>query len=168
MKTGSVAKKFGVDPNTITDWTDRFIEFFSGEAHPDEGKQRDYQPEDIIVLNTIRGFRGKNMAWDEIRVHLKEGERDSILPPEFVTIEGENAITVYAEMREMRVKLETAEAEIERLRQVAENERKRAEEQMKVERETNQAKIEQLIIEKTEWRMRYDGLKKRLGIVDDE
>src|SRR5215510_5161770 len=133
MKTGAVAKRFGVDPNTITDWTNRFTEFFSSEAHSDNKKQRDYQPDDIVVLNTIRGYRAKNADWEEIRGLLAANERDTNLPPDFVSIDGGNALTIYAEMREMRVKLETAEAEIERLYQVIDDQRKQLEEKVEAE-----------------------------------
>ena len=161
MKTGAVAKRFGLDPNTITDWTDRFKEFFAAEAIPsDERKQRDYQPEDIVVLNTIRAYRARNIPWDEINVHLKGGERETNLPPEFVSIDGGSAITVYAEMREMRAKLDLAESEIERLRKKNDDDWNRMNEQMKMEREANQIRLEQLIVEKTEWRMRFQSLEK--------
>ena len=142
MKTGVISRRFGLDPNTIADWTDRFSEFFTNEARAKNGKQRDYLTEDIIVLNTIRGYRARNVGWDEIRATLASGERDENLPPEFVTIEGENAITVYAEMREMRLKLDTAEAEIERLLQLIEDERRRADEGIQAERKRADEQIQ--------------------------
>lgn len=116
MKTGPVAKRFDVDPNTIADWTRRFEEFFSPEALALGSTQRDYQPEDILILNTIRVERVKNTPWDEIRTVLASGHREGNLPPEFTSIDGAKAVTVYAELREITAKLEIANQEIERLR----------------------------------------------------
>ena len=115
MKTGAVAKRFNVDPNTITAWTDRFAEFFTPEAKAQDNTQRDYQDEDIVVLNTIRTARVTNTPWDEIRAMLNSGQRDGKLPPEFTNMDGTQMGAVYADMREMVVKLDYAQAEINRL-----------------------------------------------------
>lgn len=174
MKTGTVAKRFDLDPKTVTGWTDMFAEFFTSSAKGEGQTQRDYQPEDLWAINTIKIERSKNAPFEQIRARLASHDFDTNLPPEFTTIEGDSAITVYAEMREMRVKLENAEAEIERLYRVIEDDRKQAEDKLQderkrsdVERETYQARIEKLIEEKTEWRMLYQNLKKRVGRTDD-
>ncbi len=168
MKTGTVAKRFDLDPKTVTGWTDMFAEFFTTGAKGEGQTQRDFQPEDLWVINTIKLERSRNAPFEQIRARLASRDFDTNLPPEFTTIEGDSAITVYAEMREMRVKLENAEAEIERLREQVDDERKRADEQLRTEREMNQAKLEQLIVEKTEWRMRYQSLLKQVGQADDD
>jgi DNA-binding transcriptional MerR regulator len=144
MKTGAVAKRFDVDPNTITAWTDRFADFFSSEALAKDKRQRDYQPEDIIVLNTIRVARNTNKNWNEILTILESGDRDETLPPEFTSIDGTKAITVYTEMRELRAQLSNANAEVERLRGELATERK--------DKET-------IIREAARWQARYEMLK---------
>jgi len=115
MKTGAVAKRFNVDPNTITAWTDRFAEFFTPEAKAQDNTQRDYQDEDIVVLNTIRTARVTNTPWDDIRAMLNSGQRDGKLPPEFTNMDGTQVAAVYLDMREMVVRLNYAQAEIKRL-----------------------------------------------------
>jgi len=157
MKTGAVAKRFDVDPNTITDWTKRFSEFFTSEALGQGQIQRDYQPEDILVLNTVRVERAKSTPWEDIRAVLKSGHRDSNLPPEFTSIDGSKAVTVYAEMREIKAQLTAANQEVERLRG-----------ELKTERENAQKRIEQLIREATEWKTRYDILKEQTEEDDED
>ncbi len=153
MKTGAVAKRFGVDPNTITDWTKRFKEFFTPEALADDKTQRDYQPEDVIVLNTIRAERARNANWEQIRAKLRAGDRDANLPPEFTTIDGESAITVYTELRELRSQLATANQEIERLRE---------------EGRSKDADIRALEREVGKWQAKYEMLQERLEAEDAE
>lgn len=116
MKSGKVAKLFGVDPNTIMDWTSRYAEYFTPEAKGEVGSQREYQPEDLIVLNTIRNARKQNAPWEKIRADLEAGERETTLPPEAMSLEGDSALTLYSELRTTQLELRNAREENERLR----------------------------------------------------
>ncbi len=116
MKTGKVAKLFGVDPNTVMDWTGRYSEFFTPEAKGEVHSQREYQPEDLIVLNTIRTARKQNAPWEKIRADLDAGERETTLPIEAATLEGDSALTLYSELRTTQLELRNAKEENERLR----------------------------------------------------
>lgn len=116
MKTGKVAKLFGVDPNTIMDWTGRYPDFFTPEAKGEVHSQREYQPEDLILLNTIRVARKQNAPWEKIRADLEAGERETTLPPEAMTLEGESALTLYSELRTTQLELRSVKEENERLR----------------------------------------------------
>jgi len=116
VKTGKVAKLFGVDPNTIMDWTSRYDEFFTPESKGEVHSQREYQPEDLIVLNTIRIARKQNSPWEKIRADLEAGERETTLPPEAATLEGESALTLYTELRTIQLELRNLREENERLR----------------------------------------------------
>ena len=91
MRTGKVAKLFGVDTNTVADWTLRFSDFFTPEARGEVHSQREYQPEDLIVVNTIRMERKQNATWEKIRADLAAGHRVTQLPPEAMNIQGDNA-----------------------------------------------------------------------------
>ena len=65
MKRGKIAKMLGVDPNTVTDWTNReqFSRFFSPEALGlTDQSQRSFNDSDILVLNTIRSGRNINKS----------------------------------------------------------------------------------------------------------
>ena len=102
MKTGKVAKLFNRDANTISDWTERYTEFFTLSARAQGRSQRDYQPEDLIVLNTIRIARDQdNATWEEIRARLASGDLETALPAEALNIDGNAAITVYRQMKEL-------------------------------------------------------------------
>src|SRR4051812_23575399 len=116
MKTGKAAKLFGVDPNTIMDWTSRFPGFFTAESKGEVHSQREYQPEDLITLNTIRVARKQNAPWEKIRADLEAGERETMLPPEAMTLEGESALTLYSELRTTQLELRNTKEENERLR----------------------------------------------------
>jgi len=149
MKTGKVAKLFGIDPKTVTGWVDEFAEFFSPGARGEESTQREYLPEDLIVLNTIKVERVKRSEVEQIRAVLASGHREVNLPPQATVIGGEAAIAVYAQMKELEVKLDESTREIERLRQENTDLRER-----------NDIKIEKLMREAIEWRLRHEMLDK--------
>ena len=158
MKTGEVAKGFHLDSNTVTAWTDRFAEFFTPEALAKDKTQRDYQPEDIILLNTIRGERIKNTKWDEIRRLLQEKELNNELPADFTTVEGANALTVYTTIRNQDTLLATANTEIMRLREELTAERKEKEALIK-----DAADAERLRKADVEKQRRIDELNREVG-----
>ena len=133
MKTGQVAIVFRRDGKTIRDWTGRYKEFFSKSALAEDEHQRDYILNDLYVLNTIRSERLANSDWELIRAKLKDDYRDENLPPDAKNIEGEQAVTVYVQMREMQTKIETLE---QRLRdQIKESDIRISALQSQVERE---------------------------------
>lgn len=144
MKTGQAAKLFGVDNKTITDWVDRFAEFFTEPAKKDGRIQRKYEVEDLYVLNTIRSERSQSTEWGEIQAKLASGYRDLTMPPQYTNIEGERAIAVYAELSGLKLQLETERQEKERLRQ-----------ELQAEREKNS----QLNREVGKWQALYEMLK---------
>lgn len=150
MKTGEVSKRFSRDPKTIRAWTDEFADHFSPQALGKEGDQRDYSVGDIITLNTIRLSKGGNMPSEQIAARLANKDFDTNLPPDFQTIEGDNALAVYSQMKSLEVLLSNAQAEIERLR-----------EQMAGDRKHYETRIEQLIRQATEWEVRYKMLKEK-------
>ncbi len=150
MRTGEVAKRFSKDPKTIRSWTDEFAEHFNQQALGKEGDQRDYTPGDIITLNTIRLSKSKDMPYEQIAARLSAKDFDANLPPDFQTIEGDNALTVYSQMKSLEVLLTSAQSEIERLREQVADDRKHYE-----------TRIEQLIRQATEWEIRYKMLKEK-------
>jgi len=150
MKTGEVAKRFSKDPKTIRSWTDEFAEHFNPQALGADGDQRDYTPGDIITLNTIRLSKGRDMPYEQIAARLTAKDFDANLPPDFQTIEGDNALTVYSQMKSLEVLLSSAQSEIERLR-----------EQLSDDRKHYETRIEQLIRQATEWEIRYKMLKEQ-------
>jgi DNA-binding transcriptional MerR regulator len=114
MKTGSVAKLFGIDPKTATGWVDEFPEFFSESAKGDGLTQRSYLPEDLIVLNTIKAERAVRTDVETIRAKLASGHRDTALPPE-QTLNRESSLAVYGQLRTLEAQLEDERREKEQL-----------------------------------------------------
>ena len=133
MKTGQVAIVFRRDGKTIRDWTNRYSEFFSDSALAENEHQRDYLLSDMYVLNTIRVERLANAEWELIRAKLRDGYRDENLPPAAKNIEGEQAVTVYVQMREMQTKIDNLEQRLQE--QIKESEGRIAVLQTQVERE---------------------------------
>ncbi|MEP6988018.1 MAG: MerR family transcriptional regulator [Chloroflexota bacterium] len=116
MRTGKAAKIFGLDTNTVADWTTRFSDFFTPAARGEVQTQREYQPEDLIVINTIRAARKQNATWEKIRADLVAGHRVTQLPPEAMNIQGDNAMQVYTELRTLQLELKGSLEENTRLR----------------------------------------------------
>jgi DNA-binding transcriptional MerR regulator len=151
MKTGRAAKIFGVDPNTITDWTDRYHEYFTSDAQGHDRTQRDYHPEDLIVINTIKNLRSRNTDWENIAARLAAGDREATLPPEAMSIQGETAITVYAQLKALEVQLTNANQEIERLRR-----------ERKDDQERYEANVAELNREIGKWQAKYEILREQM------
>jgi DNA-binding transcriptional MerR regulator len=130
MKAGKVGKLFGIDPKTVRAWTQEFSEFFShGAIGEGDGLQRDYATNDLYVLNLIFKERGKRTPVEQIRAKLEAGERDSDMPTEFYSIEGENAVAVYSQLRVATDRINSLTSDVERLER---------------ERNADREKIEQL------------------------
>jgi DNA-binding transcriptional MerR regulator len=119
MKTGKVAKVFGVDPKTIINWTDieAFEKFFSPEARATAGKtQRDYSEADLMVLNTIRLERAQGTDWNDIAARLDSGHREEELPPQAMLVETTAPIAQYGRIITLSAERDVALAEVERLK----------------------------------------------------
>src|SRR6187549_222517 len=70
MKTGTVAKRFDLDQKTIKIWTDMFPDYFTDGALGEGRTQRDYQMEDLSILNTIKIERSRNIPFEQIGAKL--------------------------------------------------------------------------------------------------
>jgi DNA-binding transcriptional MerR regulator len=143
MKTGRVAKMFSVDQKTIIQWTIVFPDFFSAAAKGLVSKQRDFNPDDIIVLNTIASYRLEGKAMEEIRVELEVGNRNATLPPEAAVIGADQAIAVYAQLKQQQTELALVKRQLEDSERLRREERETFEQQ----RQTVQTRIEKLLQE---------------------
>ena len=115
MKTGSVAKLFGIDPKTVTGWVDEFSEFFSDSATGDGLTQRSYLPEDLIVLNTIKAERSIRTEAETIRAKLATGHRNPALPPQEITMNRESSLALYGQLTALQTQLESERREKEQM-----------------------------------------------------
>lgn len=84
MKTGDVAKMMGLNPKTITNWTDQedLNIFFSDEARRRDtsASQREYTDEDVLVINTVRIHKTRQNTWSDVAKILSSGHRETELP----------------------------------------------------------------------------------------
>ncbi len=147
MKTGKVAKLFGIDPKTVTGWVDEFSEFFSQSALATNHTQRNYTPEDLIVLNTIKNERAHRTELETIRAKLVAGYRDNVLPPETSYMDKDSAVAIFGQLKVLQTQLEDQQRENQQLR-----------EELREEREANS----RLNREIGKWQGRYEGLVEHL------
>lgn len=73
MKTGDLAKQFGVDPRTIRNWVSKFSDFLSAGAT--DGMQSSFNADDYAVLATVKELSTKRMTYDAIHEQLATGYR---------------------------------------------------------------------------------------------
>lgn len=78
FKTGDLAKRLSLHPNTVRTWADEFSEFVSPGA---VAAKRKFTADDALVLTTIAQLRSENLAFEEIRKALSNGRRADGLPP---------------------------------------------------------------------------------------
>ena len=150
MKTGTVAKRFDLDQKTIKLWTDMFPDYFTDGALGIGRTQRDYQIEDLAILNTIKNERTRTVPFEQIGAKLAAGDIDTNLPPEFASIDGENAIAVYSQIKGFQIQIDSLLQEVERLRK---------------DGKEKEDKIERLNREIGKWQAMYEMLKEQ---TDDE
>lgn len=127
MKTGEVAKMMGLNPKTITNWTDQEdlrVYFSEGALRNDEtSTQREYSEDDILIINTIRIHKTRKNTWKDVAKILDSGHRETELP---ITANLTKTISpadqvaammlVKAERDTALAQLQDANFEIERLR----------------------------------------------------
>jgi len=127
MKTGEVAKMMGLNPKTITNWTDQedLAEYFSEDAQRDDGSggQREYLEEDILVINTIRIHKTRQNTWRDVAKVLATGHREVDMPITATLTKSISPANQVAAMMLIKAERDTALAqlqdsmfEIERLR----------------------------------------------------
>ncbi len=153
MKTGTVAKRFDLDQKTIKLWTDMFPDYFTDGALGEGRTQRDYQIEDLTIINTIKNERTRNVPFEQIGAKLAAGDIDTNLPPEFASIDGENAIAVYSQIKGFQIQIDNLTQEVERLRK---------------DGKEKDDKIERLNREIGKWQAMYEMLKEQMDDDEDE
>jgi DNA-binding transcriptional MerR regulator len=151
MKTGKVAKAFGVDRKTISNWTEmpQFKKFFTTDALGINRTQRDYLETDLLIINTIRVLRNRGDDWNEIADFLEKGERERELPASAMLVETTAPIAQYGRIVELQTALEAAEEQIEQLQDEIDRLQQRVDsvrnEERQVAREREQELVGQII-----------------------
>jgi DNA-binding transcriptional MerR regulator len=100
MNITQTSKALGVSQATLKLWVERpeLSPCFSPGAHR-EGNGRDFNDDDIAVVNTVRALRegtgNNNVDWQRIGDELARGYRDTNFPAEAATVE--TGLTVLAQ-----------------------------------------------------------------------
>jgi DNA-binding transcriptional MerR regulator len=138
MKTGELAKMMGLNPKTITNWTDQedLSRFFTPEAKSEgdgTGSQRDYSMDDVLVINTIRVHKTRQNTWRDVAVLLDTGHRETDLPLSANLTKTISPADQIAQVMVIKAERDTALAqlqdslfEIDRLRKEIKDERENA------------------------------------------
>lgn len=117
MKTGEIAKMMGLNPKTITNWTDQeeLRMFFGDGAKIDEtsGKQRDYSSEDVLVINTVRVHKTRRNTWKDVASLLMTGYRETELPASAALTKTISPADQMAAMMALKAERDTAQAQLE-------------------------------------------------------
>ena len=92
MRSGEVADMMGIDSQTILNWTREpdVAGFFSEAARGEGVKQRIYNEDDVLILNTIHHLSsdlrdGKKIDWEAISGQLGIGYRYNVMPNNTLT-----------------------------------------------------------------------------------
>lgn len=76
-KTGVVAKRLNIHPNTVRNYADKYSDLLSSDA---TGRKRTFNYDDLLILATVSEFRDRGMEWEQIRVALEAGQRVGFVP----------------------------------------------------------------------------------------
>lgn len=136
-KTGVVAKRLNIHPNTVRNYADRYGDLLSKDA---TGRKRTFNYDDLLILATISEFRDSGMEWEQIRVALEQGQRvDSV--PELPSPEVELARKavdlipkphvdrLYEQIKDLERQRDSAMERLERIMLEVQNERRRVQDE---------------------------------------
>lgn len=115
MKTGELAKRLDIHPNTLRSWVDGNLEFFSQDAY---AARRRYNRADVVLLATIKELKAAGMTAPEIQAELKKGRRAQAesLAAEAMTpgiVARADLEMVQARVHDLTTQLEAARADLE-------------------------------------------------------
>jgi len=183
-KTGVVAKRLNIHPNTVRNYADRYGDLLSKDA---TGRKRTFNYDDLLILATISEFRDSGMEWEQIRVALEQGQRvDSV--PELPSPEVELARKALdlvpkphvdrleERLRELERQRDSAMERLERVMMEVQNERRRIqdehEQELSLTREAWQKDVtetrENLQTEVTTLRDKISTLERERGLLEGE
>lgn len=148
MKSGDLARLFGVSPETVRQWTEVYAEFLTGNAQAKNTRHRLYMESDILVLATVARYSADGLSRAHIREKLLAGERvehpgvanfgvDTRMVPAA-------AVEQLIDATELRIELEQIKAERDKLLELLERERaehREREEALRTELKAVQEKI---------------------------
>lgn len=151
-RIGDVAAMLGVSGQTIRNWlkNDELKGLFSEGANPLPGKQHEFTPDDVQLLNSIYSITNTgNYDWRSIAENLKSGWRESHLPTRaaIVDVDPQAALGLATRLAKTEADLEFERRENKRLEEQVEWWKQRAS-----ENEENMRKLIRAEMELELWR----------------
>jgi DNA-binding transcriptional MerR regulator len=152
---GDVAKRFGVQNNTVRRWArEYFPDFMSEGAKPTEGGYHKFNYADLTVFATWVRLQSEGRPVEEAKAFLRNGERD-VPPDEPMSDEQKNLVMSQVVIQNHQLKEQVTELEgaIENLQdKVKQQEKENAGEvkrgdMWETEYRAAQKRIEELIVE---------------------
>jgi DNA-binding transcriptional MerR regulator len=151
MKSGDLARLFGVSSEAIRQWTEVFAEFLSDDAQAKNMRQRLYNETDVLVLATVARYSADGLSRAHIREKLAAGDRvehpgianygvDTRMVPAA-------AVKQLVDATELRIELEQIKAERDKLIEMLDSERTQSRErdiQLRAEIKNLQDQVVQL------------------------
>jgi DNA-binding transcriptional MerR regulator len=125
IRIGEVADMFGITTQTIRNWlkNDELKGLFSEGANALHGKQHEFTPEDVQLLNSIHSITNTgNYDWRSIAENLKSGWRESHLPMRaaMVDFDSQSALGLAVRLAKAEADLEFERREKQRLEEQVE------------------------------------------------
>lgn len=120
IRIGEVADMFGISTQTIRNWlkNDELKGLFSDGANPLPGKQHEFTPDDVQLLNSIYSITNTgNYDWRSIAENLRSGWRESHLPTRaaIVDVDSQSALGLVTRLAKAEADLEFERREKQRL-----------------------------------------------------
>lgn len=124
MKTGDIARYFGVSERAVQRWVKEFEKYLT----PSNTRHRVYSDDDMRVLAVVAKYSHESKTYDEIRERLEAGER--VESEDLTPLYGSDtrmipaaALEATLDATEIRVELESVKLERDRLIEDLEAER---------------------------------------------
>ncbi len=111
-----VQRLLGISKTTLRTWTIEYADFLSERARAEAGRARQFNPEDVVALNTIRHLvRKEGMStYDAVRAALNTGRRINELPRRNGG-QGQYIVGELAQLQQRRASLEAEQDRLQKL-----------------------------------------------------
>jgi DNA-binding transcriptional MerR regulator len=146
---------------TIRNWAREFAEYLSPTGAPQEGKPREFTPDDMAVFDLVAKMKDQNKTYEEIHATLKSGMRGN--PPDF-DAETLAEITASAGKRQVDLEVQALQQVVMDLknRLAAAQEQASLVEQVKLENRELQTSLRHIETDKEDLRKRLDTVLERV------
>jgi DNA-binding transcriptional MerR regulator len=112
-----IAQHLGRSGNTVRNRGERFADFLSPGANPPGDAPREYNDDDLLIMQTIEALYRQQLSYDEIEARLDAGERLEIEgpPPKAKRKAGQAQDQTAVVTQEFAAALQQQDSQIQRL-----------------------------------------------------